>query len=340
MIKQGESMKYKILQILKENSMEYVSGERLSEILGVSRTAVWKCINELKKEGYVIESVSKRGYKLESSPDILNEFEIGYSLNTNIIGNRICYFKSIDSTNNYAKKAAQEGCEEGTVIVADTQTSGRGRMGRSWESKEGSGIWMSVVLRPAIAPEDVQVMTLAASVAVVDALKRVTGVEAGIKWPNDIIIGGKKVCGILTEMSTEMDRVNYLVLGIGLNVNQKKEDFPEELRSTAISLKAYMDENNMLVSNIRRSDIIKNVLLELEKQYEIMKKGNTEEIIEKWRENSITLGRKVKIIFKNTEYEGIAKDVTDDGKLIVHCCDGITREVSSGEVSVKGIMGE
>jgi len=332
-------MKYKILQVLKEKNMEYVSGEKLSEILGVSRTAVWKCINELKKEGYVIESVSKKGYKLESSPDILNEFEIGYGLNTRIIGRHICYFKSIDSTNNYAKKSAHEGCEEGTVIVADAQTSGRGRLGRRWESKEGSGIWMSVVLRPSIAPEDVQIMTLAASVAVVTALKRIAGVDAGIKWPNDIIIDGKKVCGILTEMSTEMDRVNFLVLGIGININQKKEDFPDELKSTAISLKAYMSENNMSVSNIRRNDIIKNVLLELEKQYENMKRGNTEEIIRKWRENSVTLGRKVKIIYKNDEYEGMARDVTDDGKLIVDCCDGITRAVSSGEVSVKGIMG-
>jgi len=223
--------------------------------------------------------------------------------------------------------------------VADAQTSGRGRLGRRWESKEGSGIWMSVVLRPSIAPEDVQIMTLAASVAVVTALKRIAGVDAGIKWPNDIIIDGKKVCGILTEMSTEMDRVNFLVLGIGININQKKEDFPDELKSTAISLKAYMSENNMSVSNIRRNDIIKNVLLELEKQYENMKRGNTEEIIRKWRENSVTLGRKVKIIYKNDEYEGMARDVTDDGKLIVDCCDGITRAVSSGEVSVKGIMG-
>ncbi|HHV99719.1 MAG TPA: biotin--[acetyl-CoA-carboxylase] ligase [Clostridiaceae bacterium] len=332
-------MKYEILRILKEKSMEYVSGERLSEILGVSRTAVWKCINELKKEGYVIESVSKKGYKLETSPDILNEFEIGHGLNTSIIGRQIHYFKSIDSTNNYAKKAAQEGCEEGTVIVADAQTSGRGRLGRSWESKEDSGIWMSVVLRPYIAPEDVQIMTLAASVAVVAALKSVAGVDAGIKWPNDIIIGGRKVCGILTEMSTEMDRVNYLVLGIGININQKKEDFPEELRNTAISLKAYMAENNMSVANIKRSDIIKIVLLELEKQYENMKRRNTEEIINKWRENSVTIGRKVKIIYKNVEYEGTAKDVTDDGKLIVHCSDGVTREISSGEVSVRGIMG-
>lgn len=198
---------------------------------------------------------------------------------------------------------------------------------------------MSVVLRPAIAPQDVQILTLAASVAVVDALKHIAKFDAGIKWPNDIIIDRKKVCGILTEMSSEIDRVNYVVLGIGLNVNQEKEDFPEELRNTAISLKAYMAENNMSVSNIRRSDIIKNILLELENYYESMTRGNTEEIIRRWRENSVTLGRKVRIIYKNTEYGGIAKDVTDDGRLIVNCFDGITREVSSGEVSVKGIMG-
>ncbi len=339
MTKQGDDMKYKILQMLKEKSAEYVSGEKLSETLGVSRTAVWKYINELKKEGYVIESSSKKGYRLEPSPDILNEFEIGYCLDTRIIGRKIYYFKSIDSTNNYAKKVAQEGCVDGTVIVADAQTSGRGRMGRSWDSKEGCGIWMSVVLRPSISPQDVQIITLAASIAVVEALKHVTGIDAGIKWPNDVIIGGKKVCGILTEMSTEMDRVNYVVLGIGLNISQKNDDFPKELRSRAISLKAYMEENNMSVPSIRRSDIIKHILLELEKHYDSMTSGNTEEIIKMWRENSVTLGRKVKIIYKNAEYEGIARDVTDEGKLVVYCNDGITREISSGEVSVRGIMG-
>lgn len=332
-------MKYKILQALKENSREYVSGEKLSQALGVSRTAVWKCINDLKNEGYKIHSISKKGYKLEAVPDILNEFEIKNGLDTGIIGRWIYYFDSLDSTNNYAKKAAREGCEEGTVIVADSQTSGRGRMGRNWHSKGGDGIWMSIVLRPSIAPEDVQVITLAASVAVVNAVKRSAEIETGIKWPNDIILDGKKVCGILTEMSTEMDRVNYLILGIGLNVNQKADDFPEELKEIATSLKINIDEKKMILPKLKRSDIIKNILFELEKQYENVIKGNTEDIIKKWSEKSVTLGRQVKIIYRGIEYEGTAKDVTYDGKLVVHCSDGAVREVSSGEVSVRGLMG-
>lgn len=332
-------MKDKILQKLKEDTSRFVSGEEISEMLNVSRTAVWKHIKELKEEGYLIESSSKKGYKLLSIPDIINVWEIKHNLNTHIIGKEILYFDVIDSTNNYAKKIASEGCAEGTVVIADSQTSGRGRLGRAWNSAQKAGIWMSVVLRPAIAPEDVQVITIAASVAVVSAIKRVAGIEAGIKWPNDIILDRKKVCGILTEMNSEMERVNFLILGIGINVKQDPEEFPEELRSKGTSLRAHAREKGIALEEFDRNRLIKALLSELERLYSKISCGRTAEIIDRWKKHSVTLGKEVRISARNYECSGIAVDITDDGKLVVNCADGVTREVLSGEISVRGMLG-
>lgn len=333
-------MKNKVFHHLKKNKGSYVSGESLSEILGVSRTAVWKHINELKKEGYVIESTSRKGYRLVSGPDILNPFEIGYNLETKILGSSILYFDVIDSTNNYAKKVASEGCKDGTVIIAESQIAGRGRLGRTWDSSDKKGIWMSVILKPLVAPEDVQIITLAASVAVVSAINQISGIKAGIKWPNDIIIEGRKVCGILTEMSTEMEQVNFLVIGIGLNVNHESEDFPSDIKDKAISLKmAGCRECIAGHGNFDRIEIIKRILCELERIYSKITNGTVSEIISEWKQNSVTLGKEVKVSSRERQYSGIAIDITDEGKLIVKCTDGVTREISTGEIAVKGALG-
>jgi len=334
-----KTVKDKILQKLKESGSRFISGEGLSSMLNVSRTAVWKCIKELRKQGYVIEASPKKGYRLVSSPDIISPWEIKHNLATGIIGRKIIYLEEVDSTNNYAKTIAAEGCEEGTVVLAESQTCGRGRLGRSWSSAPKTGIYMSVVLRPAIAPEDVQVMTIAASVAVVSAIKKVTGIDAGIKWPNDIILGAKKVCGILTEMNSEMERVNFLVLGIGMNVNQEADDFTGELRETATSLKAFALEEGLHIKSFCRSELIRELLLELEGLYDMVVRGSTKEIIDEWKKHSVTLGKQVKVKGRNFEYRGIAVDITGDGRLSVKCDDGIIREVLSGEVSVRGILG-
>lgn len=338
-------MKYKVLKMLKESNEEYVSGEAISGLLNVSRTAIWKYVNELKEEGYAIESSSKKGYKLVNSVDILNEYEIGCNLKTDIFGRKIYCFPVIDSTNNYAKKLAYENCAEGIVVVAEKQTSGRGRLGRTWDSMSGKGIWMSIVLRPSIGPEDVQIITLAASVAVVRAIASATGIRTGIKWPNDIVLDGKKVCGILTEMNSEMERVNFIVLGIGINVNHQIDDFGKELSNSAVSLRAYAQGQfssfgkNEEVPAFNRSEIIQNVLYELEIIYNKIKNNLTAEIIEEWKKYSVTLGKRVKITSRREEYEGVARDVTNDGKLVVEGIDGAIHEVVSGEVSVRGIMG-
>jgi BirA family biotin operon repressor/biotin-[acetyl-CoA-carboxylase] ligase len=334
-------LKEKVLNKLKESAPGFISGEVLSETFGVSRTSIWKYINDLKKEGYEIESSSRKGYRLDSIPDIMNGYEIKYGLDTKIIGRDIHYFDTLDSTNTYAKKLAYEGCPEGTVVVADCQTAGRGRLGRAWDSREHKGIWMSIVLRPCIAPEDIQVITLAASVAVAGGIEKVTGIQPGIKWPNDIILDGRKVCGILTEMNSEVEQVNFIVLGIGINVNQHVDDFSGELIDKATSLSIYArTRGEGGVPSFTRAEIAKSVLTELEKVYGFVRNGNIEGIINRWKELSVTLGREVKAIARNIEYTGMAVDLTEDGKLIILCRDGARREVVSGEISVRGIMGQ
>lgn len=336
-------MKEKILNKLKEDTSRYMSGEVLSEMFGVTRTAIWKNIKELKEEGYGIESSSRKGYRLIFANDILNKYEIAQGLATNLLGRDIHYFDVLDSTNSYAKEVAMEGCKEGTVVVADRQTKGRGRMGRDWASPAGKGIWMSVVLKPDICPEDIQVITLGASVAVVNALKDTAGVQAGIKWPNDIILGKKKVCGILTEMSLEVERINFLVLGMGINVSHCIEDFPEDLRDKATSLRIFLnstvEQPEISVEIPERSKLIRNILTELEKIYNVISEGNTEYVINQWEKYSLTLGNEVLVTARNNKYAGVARQVTKEGKLIVDCEDGITREILSGEVSVRGILG-
>jgi BirA family transcriptional regulator, biotin operon repressor / biotin---[acetyl-CoA-carboxylase] ligase len=338
----NKNVKNIILQKLKENTSGYISGEVISGELCVSRTAIWKYIKELKKDGYIIESSSKKGYKLTSIPDIINSCEVVANLSTEILGKKIYYFDVVDSTNNYAKKIATEGCEDGTVVISEKQTAGRGRLGREWNSSDSKGIRISIVLRPELVPEDVQIITLAAAISVSYAIKEATGMDSGIKWPNDIILDGKKVCGILTEMSSETGRVNHIVLGIGINVNQDIEDFPMDLRDIAVSLKMNALKENIelpLKYGFDRSMIIKALLVNLEHLYSAINNYQTDEIITKWKNLSVTLGKHICITLQNKQIFGIAKDITKDGKLIVACADGTEQEVISGEVKVRGIMG-
>lgn len=215
-------MKKKILNILKKYEDEYVSGERLSEEFGITRAGIWKHMKSLKEAGYEIESVSNKGYKLIGTPDRIDEEEVTPFLKTKYIGRVFTHFEEIDSTNMEAKRVCAKSAIDGMVITAEAQTKGKGRLGRQWQSPKSRGIWMSVVLTPDISPVLASKTTIIGAAAVYNALKDM-GIEAGIKWPNDIVVNGKKVCGILTEMNAEMDRINYIVLGIGINVNM--EDF-------------------------------------------------------------------------------------------------------------------
>lgn len=329
-------MKYIVLEALKEAKPGYLSGEQLSRRLEVSRTAVWKYINELKLKGYEIESSSRKGYRLLTEPDILDARLLSADLGTVVVGSRILYFDEVDSTNIRAKELAGN-IPDGTVVLAGRQSSGRGRLGRKWESEAGGGIYMSVILKPEIPPEEVQLITLASSVAIVSAMKDAAGIDAGIKWPNDIILDGRKVCGILTEMSSEMERVNYVVLGIGINFSQELRDFPEELRDKAVSIREFMAGKGL--KPCKKAELVRSVLIRLDEVYRMLLEGRKSKIIASWKNMSVTMDRDILVSGRDISFAGKAVDITGDGRLVVLCDNGILKEIISGEVSIRGLLG-
>lgn len=323
-------LKDKVLSFLKEQD-DYRSGEEISQKLGVTRAAVWKAIKKLQAEGYVIESSTKKGYKLIQTPDVITPGEISHDLRTSILGQAIDYEDEIVSTNDRAKALARNGAKEGLLVIADKQSGGKGRLGRSWESPAGTGIWMSLVLRPKISPQYASQLTLVAGLCLCETIEKVTGLKAQIKWPNDVVVGGKKVCGILTEMSAEIDGINYIVVGIGINVNMT--EFPENLTyASSLAIEGQKEY-------CRRS-LIKDFLERFEVDYMKYKaKPNLEDFLERYEKNCITLNKRVKLIMGEEEIIAEAEHVTKEGALQVMLPDGTKKEVSSGEVSVRGLYG-
>lgn len=325
-------MKKEILGALKTDKGKFVSGEELSTKIGVTRTAVWKHVKQLKEEGYEIESVSRKGYRLIQEPDTLDPNELQMDIKTKYMGSKILYFQNVDSTNNAAKKAAGEGAPEGTIIIAEEQTGGRGRLGRHWTSPRGTGIWMSIILRPELEPTEAAKITQLTAAAVAVGLRKATGCEAGIKWPNDIIINKKKVCGILTEMSAELNSINYIVVGIGVNVNVDMEIFPEDVRAIATSIK----EN--LGHSVYRKVIVLEILGAFEELYsDFITTKNINQSVDICKKYSVTLGNKVRIISKDKTIFAEALDLTEDGELLIKNEKGDIEKVISGEVSVRGL---
>ncbi|QEK11107.1 biotin--[acetyl-CoA-carboxylase] ligase [Crassaminicella thermophila] len=325
-------MKRKVLEALKKNKDIFISGEELSRKIGVTRTAVWKHIKQLKEEGYEIESISRKGYRLLKEPDTLDPNALIIEIGSNFIGKHIYHFDSVDSTNTIAKKMAAEGAFDGTVIIAEEQIGGRGRLGRSWISPKGTGIWMSIVLRPNIEPTEAAKITQITAAAVANAIRKATGCEVGIKWPNDIIIHNKKVCGILTEMGAELNSVNYIIVGIGINVNVDIKEFPEEVKKIATSIRACVGKE------ISRKDIVKEILLEFQKLYlDFIENKNIKKSIDICKKYSVTLGKQVKIKNRDKEIIAEAIDLTEDGQLLIKNESGEMQTVISGEVSVRGI---
>jgi BirA family biotin operon repressor/biotin-[acetyl-CoA-carboxylase] ligase len=324
-------MKNKLLDILKKNENLFVSGQTISEELGVTRAAIWKYISKLKEEGYIIEAQSRNGYKLTSSPDILTWQEINKYLSTKYIGKNIIHFDTIDSTNTKAKELAANGIEDGTIIISEEQTAGRGRFGRQWSSPKYKGIWFSVVLKPLIDPINASNITLIGAAAVCLALKDL-GIDTKIKWPNDILLNDKKVCGILTEMSSELNQINYLVMGIGINVNTSYDEFPRELTSSAASLKS---ETNAAIS---RQKLLASILEHFENLYDsYIKDNNLKSIIDVCRINSSLIGKKIQLYQKGVKISAKAIDITENGLLTIEHEDGHLENIISGEVSMHGL---
>lgn len=321
-------MKDKILNLLKKNQNSFVSGESLSEDLGVSRAAIWKYIKKLKEEGYEIESMSKNGYKLISSPDILTKNEIEELLNTKYIGRNIIHLDSVNSTNIKAKELASNGEANGTTIISEEQTSGRGRFGRNWCSPKYKGIWMSVILTPDIDPINASNITIIGAAAVFNALHSL-GVQTKIKWPNDIILNNKKICGILTEMNCELNIINYIIIGIGVNVNISSEDFPDEISSKATSLKVETE------INFSRKKIVSEILNHFEILYdEYIKENSLDSTIRICRENSILIGKEIQLHNKGILINARVIDINEEGLLVIEHADGRKENIISGEVSM------
>jgi BirA family transcriptional regulator, biotin operon repressor / biotin---[acetyl-CoA-carboxylase] ligase len=323
-------LRAKVINILLNNDLEFISGEEISRQLGISRTAVWKHIKALKDQGYDIESVNKKGYRLKESPDdVLSKENILHELKTKFIGKDIIHFDTIDSTNNYAKIIANDK-EDGTIIISEEQVSGRGRLGKQWHSKKYDGIWMSIILKPNISPMDAPFITLIAGASIVKALNNL-GIKASIKWPNDIIISGKKICGILTELSAEIERVNYIVLGIGINV--KTLDFPDDIVNVATSIRkeGY---------NISRVDVIRNIISEFEKIYtDYIDNNDKTKTLEISRNHSAVIGHDIYTIRNNEKEKVKCIDINEDGNLVVEDEKGSIKEIISGEVSIRGEHG-
>ncbi|MBR9936778.1 biotin--[acetyl-CoA-carboxylase] ligase [Oscillospiraceae bacterium Marseille-Q3528] len=322
-------MRDKILKML-EDADGFVSGQELCEKLGVSRTAVWKVIGALREEGYVIDSVSRRGYHLVECPDILRQEDLTAALTTRWMGRSLQVHDVTDSTNVRAKQQAEEGAPEGHLVMADMQSAGRGSRGRSWDSPRGTGIFMSLVLRPQLMPQQAAMVTLTAAYSIVSVLREDYGVAAGIKWPNDVVLNRKKLVGILTEMSAEPDLIHYIVTGIGINVNMK--EFPEELSDKATSL--WMETGKIY----SRAELAARILNRLEPVYETyVRTGDLAFLQDSYNELLINRGQEVRVIGREAEFSGIAEGIGADGGLKIRREDGQVQTVYSGEVSVRGL---
>ncbi|KEH99340.1 biotin--[acetyl-CoA-carboxylase] ligase [Clostridium massiliodielmoense] len=326
-------MKEDIISLLKENEDNFISGEKISERLGITRAAVWKHMKSIKEDGYEIESVSRKGYKLISSPDLLTFEEVNPYLKTNYIGKDIRYYNTIDSSNTKAKELGAAGAKEGTVVISEEQTGGRGRLGRTWVSPKFKGIWMSIILRPDIEPMEASKITQIGAASVCISINEL-GLKSAIKWPNDIVLNSKKVCGILTEMSGELNKINYIVMGIGINVNIESDDFPGDIKNIATSIKI---EGG---SKVKRKELVGKVFNNFEILYdEFIKSGTIKKSINICKENSALIGKQVKIIKRSDEVFAKAIGLTEDGELIVEYNDGKVDKIVSGEVSVRGMYG-
>ena len=322
-----------ILDMLRRQPGQFVSGEELGRQLKVSRAAISKQIQKLRQEGYGIESTVSQGHRLVSLPDLLRPDEVLSQLKTKILGKDLVYFSAIGSTNDEAKKRAVEGSPEGTLVITETQVGGRGRLSRGWFSPFAKGIWFSVILRPPFPPQEAPKCTLMAAVALNRAIRDCTGVACGIKWPNDILCNGKKLVGILTEMSAEMDAINHIVIGIGVNVNIAAEEIPPELQGVATSL---LIESG---ASVPRLALFTQILNRLEELYLSVKATGFAPVLEAWRQESITLGKMVTVIGHDTSYVGKAIDIDAEGALLVETDTGVER-VLAGDVSIRPAVAE
>lgn len=328
--------KEKVYRLLHECPDEYVSGQDLSRRLGVSRAAIWKAIDSLRRDGYGIDARTGLGYRLTSVPDALSEREIQRILSAGAAGTAcpsLRCFEEIDSTNSYLKREALSGAPHGTVAVANCQSAGRGRMTRSFQSPPGKGVYLSVLLRPQLSPSELMGVTGMTAVAVCSAVERVSGIRPGIKWTNDLVLNGKKICGILTEMAVEGETgmTQSLVIGAGVNVSHTPEDFGPEVSQMATSLA----QEGYPVS---RAALAAAMIEELYRLSDALG-GGISAWVDAYRRDCVNLGKPVQLLWTDHQTEAVAEDIDDQFGLIVRLSDGSKTTVRTGEVSVRGLYG-
>lgn len=317
-------MEERIIEIFRKSKADFVSGEQISEMLKVSRTAVWKHIEKLREMGYGFDAVPHLGYRLRKSPDRLYPFEIYPCLKTRIIGKNILYYNELDSTNTTAYELAHKIKEEGTIILAEKQNKGKGRLSRQWSSPRAGGIYMSVILKPEITPFQSPIVTLMAAVSLAEAIRDTSLAQASIKWPNDIIVNDKKIAGILTEMEAESDRIKFIILGIGVNVNTVLSELPKTASSIAHITGSPVSRQALLIALIER----------LEHNYKIMNRSGFSDIRLKWKNLSSTLGQRVRANCMRKIIEGTAVDIDSDGALKIRMDNGFHEKVFAGDLVV------
>lgn len=319
-----------ILTALRRGGASGVSGAELSHRLGVTRTAIWARVEELRALGYDIAASPHHGYRLQSVPDVLHADDLMALLpEVKVVGRDIRVFEVTSSTMDVAEKLARDGVPEGVVVFAEAQTKGRGRLGRQWLSPSRKGLWFSVLLRPDLRPQAATQLTVAAATALFRALREVTGVVPEIKWPNDLLIRGKKVAGMLTELNAELDHIRHLVLGIGIDVNLSVEDLPEDLRAVASSLSIETGRT------WRRADLAAAILRELDRAYERVNQRQFAVLADEWERHCSTLGRRVTIQVGDRRLTGRAESLDEDGALLLRTEHGRLERIIGGDVTLE-----
>jgi len=323
------SIDARILGALRAAGNEAVSGAQLSQDLGVSRAAIWAHIEDLRKLGYEVEASPHQGYRLLSSPDCLHADDLVALLGpAKVIGRDIRVFEETTSTNDVIEKLARDGVKEGVVVFAESQTKGRGRLGRKWMSPARKGLWFSVLLRPALRPQAATQVTVAAATSLRRAIELQTGLNTEIKWPNDVLYSGRKIAGILTELNAELDQIKYVILGIGVDVNLNSSDFPAELREQATSLKAALGRS------VSRSELAVTILRELDANYARIGLGGFSTVADEWESHCSTIGRNVAIQVGERQIRGRAEALGEDGSLLIRTEHGHLEPIVGGDVTV------
>jgi BirA family transcriptional regulator, biotin operon repressor / biotin---[acetyl-CoA-carboxylase] ligase len=318
-----------LLEAFAEANGEFLSGQTLAKILGCSRTAVWKHIEELRKEGYQLEAVRKKGYRIVQAPDKVTENEIQFGLQTKRLGQTIYYEESVESTQKIAHRLSYEGYPEGTLVISEEQVAGRGRMTRSWYSPKYTGIWMSLILRPNLPPQKAPQFTLIAAVAISQAIEEISGIEAEIKWPNDILIRGKKVTGILTELQADADKIHSIIIGMGVNVNQSSTDFAADIKPIATSIAIEAKKK------IPRAQLVRRILEKLEIYYDLYMEEGFRPIKLMWESRAVSIGKNIIARTINGTIEGKALGITDEGILQLEDAQGIIHHIYSADIEIK-----